>query len=268
MSRSDPIRERYFHAVESVQRASDYFFYIGAVLSVLVLVIEKVEHPIAYDVLLTIFALDVLALFIASMASRLYFNPRAADERNRDFLTNACDVKLTHEQTDGYYNNDASEPLRRVAAQVLENTFFSKRIALRMAKAERIRNGIYIAIWLVCVLFRRTDLGVIVACAQAVFSEQIISKWLRLEWLRARSERVYDNVYRLFRANPKKSEFNAMALEEYVLYETAKANAAITLSGKIFNEMNPTLSEEWASIQKTLSIAQHKASSPTRMPAT
>ncbi|GAB5604865.1 hypothetical protein TK5_09440 [Sideroxyarcus sp. TK5] len=38
------------------------------------------------------------------------------------------------------------------------------------------------------------------------------------------------------------------------MYETAKANGANTLSSKIFDELNPMLSEEWEAVKVTLKI--------------
>lgn len=183
MSRSDPIRARYYDAVELADKASDWLFYVGAALSIGTMLVKREAHPTAYDWLLIFFAIAVVALFAIGLASRLYLTPRAEDKRRQDFFSSACGVSLTHDKTDGYYNNDFTEPIKRMAAQVLENSHFSKAIALRMAKVERAKVIAYALIWLVCLLNRQTDLGIVVAASQAVFSEQVISRWLRLEWL-------------------------------------------------------------------------------------
>lgn len=254
MSRSDPIRTRYYDAVELADKVSDKLFYANAVLSVASLLVEKQAHPIAYDWILIFFALAVAALFAIGLVSRLYLTPRAEDKRRQDFFTSACGVSLTHEKTDGYYNNDFTEPIKRLAAQVLENSHFSKAVALRMARTERIKVIVYTVIWLTCVLNRQTDLGIVVAASQAVFSEQVVSKWLRLEWLRIRFEKTYDDVYRLFQSKPTAPNFNAMTLESLGVYETTKANAAITLSSKTFHQLNAELSAEWDQIKAGLKI--------------
>jgi len=254
MSRSDPIRDNYFGAVEQAENAANWLFYIGAALSFASLLVDRASQPNLYDTILAAFCLDVTMLFVASTATRLYLTPRAEDKRRQDFFSSACGVNLTHEQTDGYYNNDERTPIRRVAAQVLENSHFSKAIALKMAQEERLKVGIYVALWLICLLNRRSDLGVVLAASQAVFSEQILSKWIRLEWLRSKFETTYDSTYRLFQSKPKGSEFSAMALETLSTYETAKANAAITLSSVHFERMNSKLSAEWEAIKESLKI--------------
>lgn len=254
MSSSDPIRARYYDAVELADKVSDGLFYTGAILSIVSLLVEKQAHPNAYDFVMAAFAIAVIALFAVGLASRLYLTPRAEDKRRQDFFSNACGVGLTHEKTEGYYNNDFVEPIKRMAAQVLENSHFSKAIALRMSRFERAKVAAYALVWLICLLNRQTDLGIVVAASQAVFSEQVVSKWLRLEWLRMRFEKTFDDVYRLFKSRPVAPIFNAMTLESLGMYETAKANGAITLSSRLFRKLDPELTVEWERIKAELKI--------------
>jgi hypothetical protein len=253
MSRSDPIRVNYFDALEKAERVADWLFYAGAVLSIMSLFVEK-STPLLYDVVLTVFAVTVLGLFGVGLAVRLYFMPRAEDGRRKDFFSSACGVNLTHQQTDGYYNNEFTDPIKRMAAQVFENSHFSKAIARRMARTERIKFGVYATFWLACLIYRRMDIGIVVAASQAVFSEQVVSKLIRLEWLRMRFETTYDKMFNLFQSNPAKAEFSAITLDTLSMYETAKSNAAVTLSSKLFGEMNVGLSAEWEQIKAVLKM--------------
>jgi len=252
--RSDPIRRQYFGPVEFADKVSDWLFYIGAALSFVVLFVEKQDHPSLYSALFGAYVILVVALFVVGQMSRLYLVPRAEEHRRLDFFTNACGVSLTDERTAGYYNNDFSEPIKKMAAQVLENALFSKEIALRMARFERLRLGIYLLLWLVALLNRTTDLGLILAAAQAIFSEQLLSRWLRIEWMRMRFEEVYNDVYKLFASKPAMGVFRAMALTYLADYETTKANGGITLSSSVFERLNPELSEKWVAVRRSLDI--------------
>lgn len=254
MSRFDPIRTNYFDAVQIAEKVSDSLFYLSALLSFGTLIVDQTTNPDAYDFILLIFSLSVVAMFTIGMILRLYLTPRAEDKRRQDFFSSACNVGLIHQQTDGYYNNNFEDPMKRMAAQSFENSFFSKEIALRMAHHERLKVALYALIWLILLHYRRTDLSWIVAATQAIFSEQILSKWLRLEWLRIRFEKAFDDFYKLFQSRPPVAKFNAFALEGMAMYETAKANAAINLSSKIFDDLNERLSAEWESIKATLKM--------------
>lgn len=90
----------------------------------------------------------------------------------------------------------------------------------------------------------------------AVFSEQIVSRWIRLEWLRMHFERIYDGLCRLVQTttNFNKDEIRVRVLNAFGDYETGKGYGGITLSAKIFARQNPSLSVEWAEIRKTLKL--------------
>ncbi|MBT2303418.1 hypothetical protein J7E70_23490 [Variovorax paradoxus] len=253
MSRADPIRSNYYDSVELFEKLSDFLFYVAAVLSLVSLFVDKTT-PRLYEVTLTAFALAVIALFGCGLFLRLYLTPRAEDNRRKDYFSKAFGVNLTHDQTDGYYNNAETDPIRRLGAQLLENSHFSKAITRRMARFERWRATIYVAVYLICVFNRQADIGIVLAASQAVFSEQILSKWLRLEWLRTRCEATYESTYRLFAGPPPKSEFAAMTLESMAMYETTKSSAGITLSSKYFGEMNDALSAEWDAVKTAINL--------------
>lgn len=253
--RSDPIHGRYFVALDKANVWADLVFYFTAVVSVVVLFVERAEHLLLFNVLNVVFALAVVAVFGIGLVVRLYWMPRADEARIQDFFAKAYDIPLTHITTTGYYNNDATDAVRRVAAQALENAFFSKNIALTMLLLERWRAVAYAALWAFAAINRTTDIGWIVGVSQIVFSEQIISKWFRLEWLRQKFEATYSTLYQLFLGDPKSSaNFRARSVAAFVMYESAKANAAVTLSTKVFHELNPTLTVEWETIKQTLKI--------------
>lgn len=254
MSRTDPIRDRYYKAVEIAERANDLFFYLGALLSFATLIVEKTTYPKPYAWTLGAFVIVTVAMFSVGLCSRLYWVPRAEDKRRQDFFTSACNVRLTHEASDGYYNNDFTKPIERIAAQVFENSLFSKSIALRMTWTERTKAAVYAVAWLVCLMNRETDPGWVVAATQAIFSEQVLSKAIRVEWLRSRFEKTYDEMYRLFQARPRDAEFLAHTVESLASYEAAKANSGIVLSSKVFLRLNPTLSREWDQVKATLKM--------------
>jgi hypothetical protein len=252
MSTSDPVRSTYYDAVETANFVCELAFYIGAFLSLVLVYIEKAAQPKAYELALIAFAIVVVALFVVGLWSRLYLTPRAEDKRRQDFFSSALDVPLIPERTEGYYNNRSPDPIRRIALQTLENSLFTKAITLHMAWRERVKIAAYAALWVVCLMYRRTDLGVVVAASQALFSEQVLSKWCRLEWLRMKSESTHDTLYKLLQSTSPVTTFNAMTLDALASYEAAKANAGITLSSRIFERLNPILCDDWNKIRMAL----------------
>lgn len=254
MSRSDPLRADYYAAVQAADKAGEALFYVNAILSCAALLVEQKSQPELYSLVLLGFSLSVIAMFAIGLILRLQLTPRAEDRRRQDFFSHAYNVSLLHKATDGYYTNEAKEPIKRIGAQALENSHFSKAITLRMLRRERVRVSLYLLIWLILLHYRKTDLGWIVVASQALFSEQIVSKWARLEWLHRRCDSTFDNLYRILQAKQPVVQRDAQLMERVLDYETSKANAGITLSSKYFDEMNETLSAEWDKIRARIGL--------------
>lgn len=252
-TKDDPV-SKYFKPLSLAERANDLLFYFVGMLSVASLVVSKNDPGQLYNFVQVGFLVLSLTMFFLGVAIKLRFAPRADERRRGDFLSKAFDVPFSHEQTQGYYNNDLIDPNKRIAAQTMENTLFTKTITARMLIAERSRVGAYVVLWLIVAFNRTSEFAIIAVTAQALFSGQVLEKLLRLEWLSHRSEQIYNDLYSLFQTLPNKAVFAASALKAFASYEAAKSTAQVLLSDKIFNEINPTLSTEWDGVKRTLKI--------------
>lgn len=253
-TRRDPIGERHFKPLETADLVSDLCFYIAAALSFAALLVDNTNWPALYALVQSLFFFAVLAGFVVGIATKLYWRPIAEDQRRADLISNATSVAVSVQRTEGYYNNEEVDPLRRLGLIIMENSHFTRAIALKMLYRERIFVGGYITLFLIALLYRKTDLALLAVAAQAIFSEQVLSRWLRLEWLRIRSEKVFEQTYSVFQRSPSTEVLFAKILELYGLYETGKANAGISLSSRIFYSNNARLSEEWEEIKATLKL--------------
>jgi hypothetical protein len=186
------------------------------------------------------------------MALRLYWFPQAEDQRRLGLFSNATNVPLTHEKTSGFYNNEATEPLKRLGLSSMENCFFTREIASAMLTPERLIIAGYLVAFIVAICIRSTELAVIPIAAQAVFSEQLLSRWLRLEWLRFRCNSVYQKLHTVFQTSGGAQVRNAHILDAVTTYETSKAIAGIVLNSKVFMRLNPKLTKDWDDIRATL----------------
>ena len=205
----DPIRDSY-NSIELSDKIYGIIFYITAIISITLFFIDKNKYEFTYNIIQIIFLISAVILFILGTIIRLYLTPRCENKRLKDFLSNSYGLDLSHEKTFGYYNNNFSEPLKRIAAQILENSLFSKSIILKMAVNERIKSSVYICLFIIAILFRNTNLEFISIISQFLFSEELLSRLIRVEWMRMRFEKIYDNIYNLFISDPTKNKFDAM----------------------------------------------------------
>ncbi len=172
----DPIGDEFYRPLLITDRVGDWLFYISALLSIAALFVTDRVHTLASELVQIAFALSVVLLFGITLAIRLYFFPRAQVRRYQDFLSHAFGKPLSHKQTAAYYNNSATTPVARVAAQVLESAFFTKEVLAKTLPYERAKFIIYLVVWLLAALNRRTDFALIGVTAQIIFSEQILSR--------------------------------------------------------------------------------------------
>lgn len=250
--RKDPIREDFYKHLELAEVVSGWIFYAGAALSLALLFIDQRNHNQIYQAATISFIIIVVLFFLLGTASRYYLFIRAEDARRADFLSYVSGVNITHQKTVGYYNNKETEVNSKLMITVLENTFFSKSILLAMLKTERIKVIVYLIVFIVFVLYRTTPLDLIATATQVVFSEEIIAKWLRMEWLRMRIEQIFKETRSIFQSKPSGEIMHARGLEAFGNYECGKSLGGILLSATVFEKMNPELTAEWELIKKGL----------------
>lgn len=250
--RSDPIRSEHFRPLETAERYSGWLFYAGALLSCAPLLIDDATAPIAHRVTLVAFVLVVVAHFSLNTLSRVVLFPRAEDARRKDFLSHAFNVHIRHHRTNGYYSSTAADPYRRMMMSVLENLFFTKSILKAMAFPHRVRAIAYLVAWVGILAWRDTPLSWVTIAAQIIFSEQILARWLRLEWAHTRADRLFEQTFRLAQSTTAGNDLPAVAIDAFGDYESGKAAAGILLSERVFDRLNLSLTTEWTEIQRTL----------------
>jgi hypothetical protein len=170
---------------------SDAAFYLAAVLSIVVLLIDKTAQPKFYGAIQATFAVTVVAFFVSGIVVKTYFAARAHSSRFSDFVSNAFSVPLVPDHCAAITTPRPKTHFLRMAASALENRLFTKSILRKMLRFERARISIYVIAWLWAAFYRATDLELLAVAAQVLFSEQLLSRWIRMEWLRSRVEGLY-----------------------------------------------------------------------------
>lgn len=249
--------EKYYDPISKCDKAVTILFWLIAIISIFIPYSNEFLKNHWYDLLIALFIILVLAHFSISQFLRLNLIPKAEIARRKQLLTDSFGTTLTHDKTNLYYNNKFTPSLERLAANVMENAFFSKGIASKMLLRNRAITGIYLALLIIIFVIRHDNLDLIIWITQLVFSGEIAAKWLRLEMLRARHEKVYDELYSIFLHGLGSSSNGAIAsvLNSFADYECAKSSASTKLSSKIFHKLNPKLTEEWKVITIELNMA-------------
>ena len=138
----------------------------------------------------------------------------------------------------------------------MEDSLFSKEVASKMLSTKRLITGGYVALWLLAFSLRLNNLAILTWITQVVFSSEVVAQWLNLEVLRSRFEQVYEQLHShfLYEIDANTSKTIATTLDSFVAYESAKSSAGILLSTKVFDQLNPTLTEKWSQIRQELKM--------------
>lgn len=250
----DPIRTNYFDIIEKVDKGANVLFLVGAALSIASTLVPETQHPKTFAWIQIAFLASVLGLFAIDLTVKLRLSPRAADARAQDFLSHAYDQNLSSPRTRGYYNNNVQLGMQKVAAQTFENTLFTKEICRRMFNMQIPLVVVYVLIFAVGMANRETPITLWCAGAQVLFGEQIFVRFVRLWWLQRRAEQIHDELRRLYLSASTGIPFDTIAMDAYTRYEMSKSTAGITLSSKIYKELNPSLTIEWDQLRATYAI--------------
>ena len=248
--------ERYYRPIELCEKGTTSLFWVSAGLSVVVLYSQWIPWGAVRDIPTVIFSASVILHLVLSLYNRFHLVPEAEAKRRKQLLSDSFDIPLAPEHTQAYYNNPLAPSIQKLGANVLENSFFAKSVCGKMAARERINVLIYFTVWLLAVFWSDMPFGLLIVVTQTVFSGEIIAKLVSLEVLRHRNEDLFEELYLEFlhKVDFQSPTGTACILDAFATYEAAKAAAALKQSTKIFNELNPRLTREWAEICDRLTM--------------
>lgn len=265
MAEKDTVGDKYYRSVTVSNTLGGFAFIVGIPISIVIffkdslLIASAIGAEYAAllgDIFQSLFLVITVFLFFQGMSHRLYFLPRAEDARRANILTDGFGVPISDDETIGYYNNSLSEPAPRLAANCMESAFFTKELTRRMLVRSRWFSSIYLLGYIFLLATRSVDLAVVDLLAGFVFSEFVLARWFRLEFLHRRSEVVYEKFRELFAWNlvTRDDLWVARAINTFTLYEASKSIAAVSIPSSLFSKMNPSLSGEWEAIRVKLGV--------------
>ncbi|QCP13246.1 hypothetical protein FCL38_24565 [Pseudoduganella umbonata] len=253
-ARHDPIRDRYFSIIEKAEGYGGLLFWLSTACSLGTAFIDATSYPRVADWVQIAFVVFVVFMFLLDVLSRFILNPRALDARLSDFWGKAYDRPLTTESTAGYYNNNEIDALKRAAAQTLESSLCTRAVLGKMINRFIPFAVLFITVLVIIVASRATTMSLVIMIVQLVLAEQIILRGVRLVWFKWRCDRIYQQLEQLFALQTPDESFRILAAVHITQYEATKAQAAITLSEKIFLKERQALCIEWEQIKTHLRI--------------
>lgn len=246
--------DKYYKQLNFFDLTCTVLFWLNASISILLLFVNG--YQMWREILTYLFIVTTVIFFIADNYLSIYLIPTVEGKRRVHLISKSLDVPLDYEITQKYYNNEIEPSITKLGAHIFENSLFAKEVTARMCSIERKKILIYAAIWILSLAVRTVDLEFVSIISQTLFASTLLTKWLKLEYLRIKNEQIYNCLYDLFllkRYNDN-TRLSAKILDCFVSYEAAKAYSGIKQSSKIFFKINDTYTEEWELIKEKLDI--------------
>lgn len=246
--------DKYYKQLNFIDLVCTLLFWLNALISILIFFLNG--YQLARETLTYIFIITTVLFFIADNYLSIYLIPSVEGKRRVHLLSKSLDVPLDYETTQKYYNNHIEPSILKLGAHIFENSLFSKEVTARMCTIERRKILLYAVLWITSLTIRTVNLEFIAIISQTLFASTLLTKWLKLEYLRIKNEQLYNCLYDLFllRRDNDDARVSAKFLDCFVSYEAAKAYSGIKQSSKIFFQINDEYTEEWERIKRKLDI--------------
>ena len=226
-------------------------FWANAAAALLILCVPALHN----NMLMYIQVFLAVACIIISVVDDGFFWFEAEAARRHNCIEDAFNIELSEAKTSGYYNNAATPSALRYALNNYESAYCSKAVAQRMIPTAIGKT--LVAIMVFVVSWRAvSDVEIVLALAQIVFSSVFVSDTIMLFIYIFRIRQICDTFYTLFitEKGTSNTEKQVLLLSNSIDYEVVKGFYKVRLSERIFKKMQPELEVKWAALSAKIEI--------------
>ncbi len=246
MSRKVPYNKSY-ELVNKINSVLNIILICTTVISIIILILNKFEnysqHSRVLSVLLVILS---VSYFVIEILQRHLFH-EVEFERKNDFIDNGLKLKLSEENSIGYFNNDdLKKGIYKLGVDCFESSFFTKTITKKMLKKHLIQTGI-IFLLVFTLIFTVAD-SVLIQVLLLALPYSVFNETIKLYRLHKNTNTVFNKFMHIF-STVKKTKLDYLIIDNIINYEKSLSRAAIKLDSTIFNNENSDLATKWSEIK-------------------
>lgn len=250
------LAEKYHKILEKCDVALISFTILGTFVSLLPFYQNNVKF-----IFTVLTFLSVIAVFIFQL--RFQTTYMKAEETRRDgLIDSAFTSKMADVESEGYYDTeDVEEGMRRLLANIHENSFFSIRVTEPMFIKEEKKNIWFIIIMVIAILFSVINSQFVLVMLQIFLSMNFYGNYLRIMSLRESLIKVQSGCKQIWEdwsSGHKALQLQARIIRETIRYESALAYASIMFDQSAYETMNMDVTMEWEVLKKRYQMQQIK----------
>lgn len=212
------------------------------VLSVILPILRKCNFSF-YDILDFLNIVLIIGYFVLTTVTEVFIYQSTSLKRRMGYIDNSIGSKLLEKPLMGYFSND-SIPYGpyKLAVNCYENCYFSYNIAKAMTLRIVIKNSVFFIFFLACAYFGFQGNVVATPIIQIFISTLFLNELIQHLNFRTQLKKILDSFQQLFSQKFKHDDLG-MPIFLALDYETVLAFNKSPLSDKIYNQLNPKLSE-------------------------
>lgn len=249
--------QRLFDQVKNWRTFSDWMLAFSTLLAIIGTVLDA--YAIASELLLNwinAFNALLIATYILGDIGSSYFQFKADSQRRLDLIDNSFDTNFSGRKSQGYFSNSTLTPgLYKLAVNCYENTLFSYNISRRMVPWIALKNIAIVSVFILAAALGEKKMIVLIfeLSLPVVLLQQLIRLWV----FKQNNEKLLEEFQSLFEdlKNADPSTKYSQIIRNVTYYESNVSWASLSLSSKIFNQINDELSNEWELIKKEYKIS-------------
>lgn len=250
-----------FENVKNYNKYAKYSVFISTIIIIIVFLLKNYDEDIRFKEVsnfISNLSLIFAALFniFTFLSEYLFYD--SSIHRRADFIDNSFNSFHSQDRSQQYYTNDEiGNGLFKMAVNGFENTFFTYSIAKKMENNKWVDSITFSSIIVILAIYNFNN--IIVLFFQLTLPVLLLSQAINHTLFVRRIKRV-EEKYRTFFFNLKKTKNIRKKESEIILnildYETTITFGVILLDEKIYNKMNPSLSEKWEKIKIDYQITE------------
>lgn len=200
----------------------------------------------------------LLIIGVFFLQQRLENTYRNAESIRRDGLIDfSYHTALADVESENYYDTEEIEVgLRKLLANIHENSFFSSKIIDVMYKKEEVKSIMVFLILAATAIASSVTSQTFIAILQTFLSMSFLGNYFRLHNLKNDLDSVQTKckaIWENLKQSKKKTicmDQQALIIREVIRYETALSYASTMLDKKLYEKVNPSATAEWEDLRK------------------
>lgn len=202
--------------------------------------------------------LSILAYFVLEVIKDFILVPDTEQKRRDDFIDNSLGTKyLLVNSVDYYDNEEVPEGLYKTAVNLFENIFFTSILIKTLTVRKIVLPALVLSSVWVFAFYGFSNVPIALTVLQVFFSTQILGDLIKHLILRSQLDGMLNMTIALFKhpdLNIKINDHRADFYRIWLRYETLISRIHPGIPGKIFNQYNAKLMEDWKNLKIRFAI--------------